>query len=383
MGLGSPARSPDGLRLDYLGVMFKNIAKFLAAVEPVWVATCVALVFVFHIFGWHLLGTRSGFLWLWLGLGLVPIILRRMVYGRVEFATPFDFSIALLMLGALIGVIASPQYDLSLGAFQCMLAMCLVYYSWLSHPRLATMMRFALPLSLLGLLIAFLVVFPQLGKPASDPESLPNTYHGLAMCLLVAAIILGAVALFRGHKKERVAAGLISLCLLIATFMIVRESLPRLAHGDSVGGRLARWETTVSLLRDSPFTGLGLGCWAFVYHHDSMTIVPPTHVHNAYLELYANTGILGLIALIIALGVGAKLALQIVKSPRDSEWYGFGIGVVVACLAVLVVGILESAPVGVAVPQSNTYFYLISPAPWILCGLMVIAHRLITRGTTG
>jgi hypothetical protein len=31
---------------------------------------------------------------------------------------------------------------------------------------------------------------------------------------------------------------------------------------------------------------------------------------------------------------------------------------------------------------TETYYYIISPVAWILCGLLVIAHRLITKSPT-
>jgi hypothetical protein len=50
--------------------------------------------------------------------------------------------------------------------------------------------------------------------------------------------------------------------------------------------------------------------------------------------------------------------------------------VLLACVATLLVGIVESAPIGVPLVAANTYYYIISPIPWILMGLLVIAHRL-------
>jgi hypothetical protein len=104
-----------------------------------------------------------------------------------------------------------------------------------------------------------------------------------------------------------------------------------------------------------------------------------THAHNAYLELYANTGILGILAFIIAVAVGAKLSLDIIRSPRHHPWYGYGVGMILACLTTLVVGTLESAPEGVPLVATGTYYYIVSPIPWILGALLVVAHRLVTE----
>jgi O-antigen ligase len=199
---------------------------------------------------------------------------------------------------------------------------------------------------------------------------------------IVAAVLLGIAAFGEGRKK-RVFAAVIFLSFLAIILTMTWESLSSLFEGVSVSGRAPIWERTADMLGDSPVTGLGLGCWALArwgttpLGTDEVNGI--THAHNAYLELYANTGILGVLALLIALGIGAKLSLDIIRSPRTHPWYGFGVGVILACVATLLVGTLESAPMGVPLVAAETYYYIVSPIAWILCGLLVIAHRLITK----
>jgi len=105
--------------------------------------------------------------------------------------------------------------------------------------------------------------------------------------------------------------------------------------------------------------------------------------HNAcpqrYIELYSNAGVVGVLAFIIAIGIGAKLSLDIIRSPRTHPWYGFGVGVILACIATLMVAVVESAPMGVPLVAADTYYYVVSPIGWMLCGLLVMSHRLITK----
>lgn len=307
-------------------------------------------------------------------MALLPFPIRWLVGNWRGLTTFFDSAIALLMLGALVGLISSPQFDLSLGAFQCMIALSACYYSCLNYPRLDIFMKGVFPVALLVLLTVFIVISVRPEEPV-DPGTLPCTYHGLALALLIAATILAGMAIFGASLSRRLITGLLSICLIIAILAMVDESVPRLFSLDSVTGRMPRWEQTIDLLRDSPLTGLGLGCWALAFH-GSMVITHPSHAHNAYLELYSNTGIVGAIALLFFLGIGLKIAWDLVKSPRNHPWYGFGVGVVLACAATLLVGIVESAPVGVPLVASDTYYYLVSPVPWILAGLLVIARKL-------
>lgn len=73
------------------------------------------------------------------------------------------------------------------------------------------------------------------------------------------------------------------------------------------------------------------------------------------------------------------MSLDIIRSPRHHPWYRVGIGVILACITTLLVGTLESAPAGVPLVAAETYYYIVSPVPWILCGLPVITHRLVAE----
>ncbi len=88
---------------------------------------------------------------------------------------------------------------------------------------------------------------------------------------------------------------------------------------------------------------------------------------------------LGVLAFASSLAIAFKLALDIIRSPRRHPWYGFGIGVLIACLATIIVGVVESAPIGVPLVGIDTYYYIVSPVPWLLAGFLVSAHRLISK----
>jgi hypothetical protein len=335
---------------------------FLLIIEPGWVLIATALVFLSY-----LLQIGAIFPWIGLAMAFLPFPLRWARQGSLRWRTSFDLPIALLIAGALVGLIVSPDFSLSLGAFQCILAITLFYYSWVNYPRLATLMKCLIPLGLLAVLVTIPFVIDGTG-----------THHGIALSLLIVAAILTGIAIFSRDTVIKIATGGISLFIYIGMISMTQVSWYRLFSWDSISGRLPRWETTIHLLGRSPFSGLGLGCWALAYH-DSKVITPPTSVHNAYLELYANTGILGVLAFTFSLIIFGKLALEIVRSPRKHPWYGFGIGALFACLATLIVGVVESAPIGVPLVGIDTYYYIVSPVPWLLTGFLVSAHRLLSK----
>ena len=341
----------------------------LLVVQPVWTLAAAALVFSSY---WLQLGAAIP--WVGLALAFLPFPVRLARQGNLRLRTPFDLAFAAVAVGALTGLIVSPNTSLSLGAFQSVLAASLAYYACVNHPQPGTMLKQLLPLGLLFVLGQ--AVFAAVESANGSSGAMPCTYHGLALSLVIVATILTGVAMGGGRGKRRAAVGLLSLSVYVGVFSIVHESVPRLLSWEAVSGRIPRWGATIDLLAGAPFTGLGLGCWAQEYHGTEV-ISHPTHAHNAYLELYANFGVLGLLALSVTLAVGAKLALDIIRSPRSNPWYGFGVGVVLTCAATLLVGVVESCPVGVPLVRADTYYYIISPAPLVLMGLLVIAHRMI------
>jgi hypothetical protein len=352
----------------------QKVITLLTITEPLWTGTAVAFVFISY-----LLNIGPAYPWIGLGVASLTFPLRLINRSASRLATPFDLPLALLMIAALLGLLTSPNQTISLGAFQCMLAMSLLYYSWVNYIKISTLMKCVLLLAPLAFLIVLLLALFNLPSPSTQPNFVfggIGTHHGLALALVIVVAILIGMAVFGHHTATRLLAGIICLSFLVIVLIVTWESLKSLLTWESISGRLPIWGDTIDMIKNSPLSGLGLGCWALVYHGSATLTSEITHAHNAYLELYSNTGILGAIALVLFLGMGLKLAFDIIKSPRNNPWYGFGIGVVLACVATLMVGIVESAPTGVPLVASDTYYYLISPIPWILAGLLVIAKNL-------
>jgi O-antigen ligase len=133
------------------------------------------------------------------------------------------------------------------------------------------------------------------------------------------------------------------------------------------------WEDALLLMQGSSFwTGLGLGCWHFIsplgWH---------CHTHSIYLQLYTDTGVFGVIALIVAVVIGAKLAVDIIYSCRKHPYYGFGIGVLLAILVAALVGTIEIASYAIPNWSWEPPWYVLSPIPWLLAAALVTARQLL------
>ena len=102
-----------------------------------------------------------------------------------------------------------------------------------------------------------------------------------------------------------------------------------------------------------------------------------THPHNSILQVYTDTGIVGLLSLIVGAFIVARLGFWLLRiSPSSSEWYGYSIGSVAGFVALLVHGFFESSGVAVAADAVGNYHYTVIPTIFVLAGLMVVSFKL-------
>jgi hypothetical protein len=390
-----PQSSVAPRRANPVGACLAGAADAVVAVAPAWSILSALLVYLSY-----LMNISPALTWTGLALACLPYPLRFLRRKTVITRTPFDLPIAILLLGAFVGLCVSPERAMSLGAFQCLLAIVIAYYVLTSDEHPAFWMKAMVLLVLAGFVTVLILILVH-NSHVYNEKALGisrDTNHGLALQLAVAAALLLGVAAFGTRGKSRILFTIVFLAAATAVVAITWRSLQSLITGESLSGhdgtsgRLHLWGQTMDLLSAStvtgaPFTGLGLGCWAQAFYGrmDLWNVTgfwELTHPHNAYIELYCNTGILGALSLALALFIGTKLSLDIITSPRSRPAYGLGIGVVLACIVTLLVGIVESAPVGAPHLAAETYYYVICPIPCALLAFLVVTHRLITQGET-
>jgi hypothetical protein len=345
----------------------RRAIDFLLLTEVVWVALAILLVYVSII--WDL----KVYSWIGLAVAFMPFPLRLIRQGRPSRGTPFDIPILIFLAGALMGMLVSADVHLSLGAFQSCLAVTLLYYSLVNHPKPGTVLKWGFILLILLTLLSFLLGLSGALPPTSDSPDIAHC-HGMTLTLAIIVVVLAGIALFGKRKRLRIGAGLFFLLFIGIVFSLKYPSLERLFSGVSLSIRADTWQHTIHMLQGHYFTGIGLGCWA---------MTPPplrpwiTHPHNAYLELYCDTGILGVIAAFLALVIAGRLAFDILRSSRAHPWYGFGIGLIIAILVTLLAGVIETAPFGTPIMLNATYRFLILPMPWLLGAGLVLVHRVL------
>jgi O-antigen ligase len=148
----------------------------------------------------------------------------------------------------------------------------------------------------------------------------------------------------------------------------------------SVVGRMHIWENTLNLLKDHPFTGGGLGAWFELY--PAYGSYPQVGPHNTYLQIYADTGLLGGVAIICAVIACGYILRHVLHSSAQSNWYGIAIGAIGCILAGAINAIMERNTSVHIIENGALLYYVALPYLWLWAGLVVIAyHRLRQQPT--
>ena len=108
----------------------------------------------------------------------------------------------------------------------------------------------------------------------------------------------------------------------------------------------------------------------------------PDGPHNAYLELYSDTGLLGVIALVVAAIFGVKLIRQIARAGRDNHIFGITIGIIAGLIAGGIHGIVDDNA-NVLVNIGNEYLYFAVPLLWLWAALLVVSSQRLLGNTDG
>ncbi len=137
--------------------------------------------------------------------------------------------------------------------------------------------------------------------------------------------ILAAAAIFLVMRDRRfIILGVVFLCA--APFILPENILQRISSvgnmaDDSTSYRVYIWFGTIAMLRKYWFSGIGPGETAFnkIYPLYSYNSIKAPHAHNLFLQVTCDTGICGLIALVLAVFSCFRTLASGVKSTSDRE----------------------------------------------------------------
>ena len=141
----------------------------------------------------------------------------------------------------------------------------------------------------------------------------------------------------------------------------------------SLIGRIDLWKNTLILLKGkAAVLGLGLGAWFKVYSSHYGGNLPPI-VHDSYLQLYCDAGVLGLIAMIVAAIIFVHLSINLLKTTKANYIYWIGIGLIGTIIAGAVFAIFD-VTTSVTYVTNTGYIYLVLPLLWISVALFAVVH---------
>lgn len=294
---------------------FSSSLKLVAAL-PVFFLVGVALI--------HCLRHDADRLWLAKGIGLTLLLWLADALVQYAFGTNL-LGVPLTDDGRIVGMFGD---NLHLSLFLAVLAPIGV---WLLLPTNA--------LWVVGFYLA-----------CASVALLSGSRMTLVMLLLVAAGVYW-------HARWRyklpflivavvVAGGLLTLA---ASHPLLQERLERTrAVGEwtfagidtALSGRLTIWETAGRMLADRPLTGVGAGAFAAAYDRYATRADDPFrsggsfvggvyHAHQMYVSIAAESGLIGLAAVLAALFLGVKWYWTAPPACREQAW-PFALGLLVA-----------------------------------------------------
>ena len=170
-------------------------------------------------------------------------------------------------------------------------------------------------------------------------------------CFVVALVLTGAMVLRRQQRanaKGLVVAALTVLFLGVVTWAGVDNVLTKFREPDrglvSATGRLSAWKDAVSIVRDSPLTGMGFDTYgtAMVLYQSSPRDSHFQETHNDYLQLAAEGGALVCVPVFIALLLFVSdVRHRFREAPREGMTYWLRVGAVIGLIAIALQSLVE------------------------------------------
>lgn len=200
-------------------------------------------------------------------------------------------------------------------------------------------------LSLVGVVGFVLIVTYMRGGGSHEDFTESGNRAGFRKKLGFVGIGIGFLALLAGGA------------LLLGGDASVSRSLGLTAQGDISSGRLHFWSVAIKIFLDYPILGAGFDAFGTAYtKYDTMNgLFRVEQAHNEYLQTLADTGILGLAAVISFVVLLFKKGFQRITGEHSHYRRGVAIGALGGCFGILIHSFFDF-PLRTS---SNAYFFLL------------------------
>lgn len=410
-GLDLPLDIGQLLLLLYFGVWMAariNSRKPWLAMQPsVPLAAALGLTAVFAVGAWHN-ASLSHWLREWLKWVVISLVIWNMT---LSYSRSWRWLVYALLLSAAANAVVGLYIFLGGSGADHLVILGRFFraFGTFGQPNpFGGFMGIALPLGLMTALsqIPVIVRVWRAKRQLSLAPTLVLALSGLASLLIVAALLaswsrgawLGmavAILIMLLALPRKFVHGLVLTMCLAAMFGLawttgllpssivgrLASSVSELVSVSDVRGvaispwnyavieRLAHWQAAVNMATDSPLLGVGLGGYEVVY--DRYRLInwdqPLGHAHNHYLNMLAETGILGLAGYLAFWLVIVRLTLSLRRHPDEFSRY----------VAVALLGCW--AYIAVHSLFDNLYVNNLFLHIGVLLGVLAILQRQMTR----
>ncbi len=219
---------------------------------------------------------------------------------------------------------------------------------WMISPKMA------LRLALLVMVIALVLTRSRMGN----------------ISFFVSLLVAGAISWFLSkHATKSMVVLFVSLiaidAIIVGSLFGTQRVVERIARTSPIAedrGEVAGW--TINMWRDFPVFGSGLGSFPVVYprYAGDKAWWTYTHAHNDYLELGAETGLIGvtLVGLMALMAFAVALRAQYLR--RDPLMRGLSFAAIMSIVALLLHSLVDYS---LQIPGNALTFTLLLAFAWI------------------
>jgi O-antigen ligase len=180
------------------------------------------------------------------------------------------------------------------------------------------------------------------------------SFSRMGLISMLASLGLMAAVIWTGNNRGLLPAALIVILIaggVAAAAWVGVEPVVKhfedLSHDDPLAngseGRVALWSDTLKLIREHPFTGCGLGSFAFAFTHvqSHELAYSVDHAHNDYLEFAAELGIPASLFLLLGFSLIGARTFRASRHARSSRTRALALGTLTGIGTLLIHGLAD------------------------------------------
>ncbi len=239
-------------------------------------------------------------------------------------------------------------------------------------------------------LILFIYLFKSLHEKNKNVKNfyiiisalcLTNLVFSFTLSSLISLIITFIIIVIANMKNInfRHVISILLLIVLISALMLIMIPSLRFKVGEILSQkrytgseRIKLWETGFLMFKDHPFSGIGIGNYnvnysAYVKMHPELYLGRTVYsVHNSYIKILCETGIIGLTMYAFLLFNLFKRIIAILKNCHNKSIILMASAVLYGGLTFVIQNITNNL---FFIPQANIFF-------WILIAMVISSHNI-------